>query len=94
MAARGGRRRADASQRLVAARSEACETQASAHGLQVETLRLTQLAEQTRARSAQIDGDLAEVEAVVIENNVAEFVLGKAKVTEKAISFEELMGQA
>ena len=37
---------------------------------------------------------LAEVEAVVIESNVAEFVLSKAKVTEKAISFEELMGQA
>ncbi len=36
---------------------------------------------------------LAEVEAVVIESNVAEFVLSKAKVTEKAISFEELMGQ-
>src|SRR5574343_1094802 len=36
---------------------------------------------------------LAEVEAVVIENNVTEFVLGKAKVSEKAISFEELMGQ-
>mgnify|MGYP001566617797 CR=1 FL=1 len=37
---------------------------------------------------------LAEVEAVVIENNVTDFVLSKAKVTEKAISFEELMGQA
>ncbi len=36
---------------------------------------------------------MAEVEAVVIESNVAEFVLSKAKVSEKAISFEELMGQ-
>jgi trigger factor len=36
---------------------------------------------------------LAEVEAVVIENNVAEFVLSKAKVSEKAVSFDELMGQ-
>ncbi len=36
---------------------------------------------------------MAEVEAVVIEGNVAEFVLSKAKVSEKAISFEELMGQ-
>ena len=36
---------------------------------------------------------LGEVEAVVIENNVAEFVLSKAKVTEKALSFDELMGQ-
>lgn len=37
---------------------------------------------------------LAEVEAVVIENNVTEFILGKAKVSDKAVSFEELMGQA
>ena len=36
---------------------------------------------------------LAEVEAVVIENNVTDFVLSKAKVNEKAISFDELMGQ-
>ena len=36
---------------------------------------------------------LAEVEAIVIENNVTEFVLGKAKVSDKSISFEELMGQ-
>ena len=52
---------ADASQRLVAARREATETQAQAHTLQVETLRLTQLAEQTRARSQQINADLGEV---------------------------------
>lgn len=37
---------------------------------------------------------MAEVEAVVIENNVTDFVLSKAKVAEKAISFDELMGQA
>ena len=37
---------------------------------------------------------LAEVEAIVIENNVTEFVLGQAKVTAKSVSFEELMGQA
>ena len=36
---------------------------------------------------------LAEVEAVVIENNVTDFVLGKAKVTDKAVSFDELMAQ-
>ena len=36
---------------------------------------------------------LAEVEAVVIESNVADFVLSRAKVSDKAISFEELMGQ-
>ncbi|GAD24133.1 chromosome segregation protein SMC [Acidovorax sp. MR-S7] len=54
---------ADASQRLVAARREATEAQGRAHELQVETLRLSQLAEQARARSAQIGADLAEVEA-------------------------------
>jgi len=37
---------------------------------------------------------MAEIEAVVIENNVAEYVLSKAKVTDKTLSFEELMGQA
>lgn len=37
---------------------------------------------------------LAEVEAVVIENNVAEFVLAKAKVSDKAVAFDELMQQA
>ena len=36
---------------------------------------------------------LAEVEAIVIENNVTEFVLSKAKVAEKAIDFDELMAQ-
>jgi trigger factor len=36
---------------------------------------------------------MAEVEAVVIENNVTEFVLSKAKVSEKAVPFDELMGQ-
>lgn len=37
---------------------------------------------------------MAEVEAVVIENNVTDFVLAKAKVSDKAIPFDELMGQA
>ena len=36
---------------------------------------------------------VAEVEGVVIENNVTEFILGKVKIAEKAISFDELMGQ-
>jgi trigger factor len=36
---------------------------------------------------------MAEVEAVVIENNVTEFVLSKAKVSEKQVTFDELMGQ-
>ncbi len=36
---------------------------------------------------------MAEVEAVVIENNVTDFVLAKAKINEKAITFDELMAQ-
>jgi len=36
---------------------------------------------------------LADVEAMVIENNVTEHVLAQAKVTEKALGFDELMGQ-
>jgi trigger factor len=34
---------------------------------------------------------MSEVEAVVIENNVAEFVLSRAKVTDKVLPFDELM---
>jgi trigger factor len=34
---------------------------------------------------------LAEVEAVVVENNVADFVLSKAKVVDKPLPFDELM---
>jgi trigger factor len=37
---------------------------------------------------------LGEVEAVVIENNVTDFILSQAKVTDKAVSFDELMGQS
>jgi trigger factor len=34
---------------------------------------------------------MAEVEAVVVENNVADFVIGKARVTDKPMPFDELM---
>ena len=34
---------------------------------------------------------MAEVEAVVVENNVTDFVLATAKVTDKALPFDELM---
>ena len=37
---------------------------------------------------------MSEVEAVVIENNVAEFVLAKAQVTDKVLPFDELMSTA
>lgn len=36
---------------------------------------------------------LSEVEGVAIENNVVAWVMGKAKVTDKAAAFDELMGQ-
>ncbi len=72
----------DASQRLVAARREAAETQNRAHELQVETLRLSQLAEQTRSRSEQIGRDLAEVDAALDD-------LQERRVTAEA-RFEEL----
>ncbi|MCZ4315722.1 trigger factor [Comamonadaceae bacterium G21597-S1] len=36
---------------------------------------------------------MGEVEAIVIENNVTEYILSKAKITEKAIAFDDLMGQ-
>ncbi len=35
---------------------------------------------------------LAEVEALVLEENVVTYVLGKAKVTDKVLPFDELMG--
>jgi len=72
----------DASQRLVLARREAADTRSRAHELQVETLRLAQLAEQTRARSEQIAADLAEVD-VQLED------LQERRVTAEA-RFEEL----
>jgi trigger factor len=34
---------------------------------------------------------MAEVEAIVIESNVTQFVLGKAKVVDKTLAFDELM---
>jgi chromosome segregation protein len=57
----------DASQRLAAARREAGEAQNQSHALQVEVLRLSQLAEQARVRSQQLQADLAEIEAQLEE---------------------------
>ncbi len=73
---------ADAAQRLATARREAAEGQSRTHELQVEVLRLTQLAEQTRARSEQIAADLGEIDAQMAE-------LQERKVTAEA-RFEEL----
>ncbi|WP_213958644.1 chromosome segregation protein SMC [Variovorax sp. dw_954] len=57
----------DAASRLVTARRESAETRSRAHELQVENLRLTQLAEQARARSQQLASDLGEVDAQLEE---------------------------
>ncbi|MDP1566262.1 MAG: chromosome segregation protein SMC [Polaromonas sp.] len=73
---------ADAAQRLATARREAAEGQSRTHELQVEVLRLTQLAEQTRARSDQIAADLGEIDAQMAD-------LEERKVTAEA-RFEEL----
>ncbi len=54
---------AQSAQALVGIRREAAEAQTLNHALQVESLRLTQLVEQTRARSSQIESDMAEVDA-------------------------------
>ncbi len=37
---------------------------------------------------------MGEVEAIVIENNVTEHILTRAKLTEKAIAFDDLMGRS
>jgi trigger factor len=36
---------------------------------------------------------MSEVEAIVIENNVTEYILAGAKLTEKPVEFDDLMGQ-
>ena len=55
----------EASLRLVGMRRDAAEAQTRSHQLQVEVLRLAQLAEQTSARRGQLDAELAEIEAGV-----------------------------
>ncbi|ARU04687.1 chromosome segregation protein SMC [Comamonas serinivorans] len=72
----------DANQRLSSERRNTAETQTQVHHLEVEVLRLTQLADQARARSAQIDGDLAELDAQLE-------ALQERRVTAEA-RFEEL----
>ncbi|MDO5291102.1 MAG: chromosome segregation protein SMC, partial [Pseudomonadota bacterium] len=72
----------DASQRLLSSRREADEARQRAHELQVQTLRLAQQAEQTRARSQQIASDQAEVDEALQ-------TLQERRVTAEA-RFEEL----
>ena len=73
----------DAAQRLVSARQEASEAQTKAHELQVETLRLSQWAAQTQARSEQIAADMSEIDIQLEE-------LQERRITAEA-RFEELL---
>ena len=59
----------EASQSLVSVRTESTAAQARMHEVEVELLRLTQMAEQTRARVDQIGQDLGEVDAQLLELN-------------------------
>ena len=61
---------------------------------QVETMAASYERPEDVVRYYFADGNrLAEVQAIATENNVADFVLGKAKVTDKKLAFDELMGQ-
>jgi chromosome segregation protein len=72
----------EASQRLATARRETAETQARAHQLQVEWLRLSQQAEQASSRRGQIEAELAEIDAQLEE-------LSERRATSES-RFEEL----
>ena len=71
----------EASQRLIGARRETGEAQTRAHQLQVELLRLSQLAEQTSTRRAQLDDELAEVDAQ-LEELAERVAVGEARFEE------------
>ncbi len=53
----------EASIKLASVRREAAEAQTRAHQIQVELMRLAQLAEATQVRSGQLDEELADIEA-------------------------------
>jgi chromosome segregation protein len=73
---------ANAAQRLSSARRETAAGQSRMHEMQVDVLRLTQLAEQSRVRSAQIQIDMGDIEAQLAD-------LEERKVTAEG-RFEEL----
>ncbi|MBS0442608.1 MAG: chromosome segregation protein SMC [Proteobacteria bacterium] len=71
----------EASQRLATVRRDAADAQTRAHQLQVELLRLSQLAEQTSTRRAQLDEELAELDAQLEDLNERR-ATGEAKFEE------------
>ena len=94
---------AEVAQRLVGARREAAEARSRAHDLQVETLRLTQLAEQHRARGEQLAADIGEVDAqledveerrAVAEGRFEEFDLQLADGQERHARLDERVTEA
>ncbi len=87
-----------ASGQLTGLRQENSQTQQRAHELQVETVRLTQLAEQAKARSVRIDADLAEVDgelgalqerSVTAQGRFEELDLQLADAQERHAALEE-----
>jgi len=78
----------DASQRLAGARREASEAQGALHELQVEVLRLGQLAEQTGARRTQIEDELAEIDAA-LEGLQERRSVGEARFEELDLSLAD-----
>ena len=94
---------ADAAQRLVVARRTAAVAQSSTHALQVEVLRLSQLAEQTRARAEQIHLDTSDIEVqlgeleerkAVAEGRFEELDMQLADSQERHAQFDDRVIQA
>jgi chromosome segregation protein len=101
---------AEASQRLIELRREASQSSSRFHELQVETLRLTQLAEQMRSRSAQIGADLVEVDAQLgelaerrgvaeghfeeLDMQLADTQESQVELDERVIAAERQLGEA
>ncbi|MDP9045047.1 MAG: chromosome segregation protein SMC [Pseudomonadota bacterium] len=71
----------DATHHLGVARREATESRSRAHQLQVEWLRLSQLAEQTRTRREQLDAEIADID-VQLEDLAERGAVGEARFEE------------
>ena len=101
---------AQSAQALAGIRREAAEAQTLNHALQVEALRLTQLAEQARARSSQIERDIAEVDAQLedlqerrataegrfesLDMQLADAQESHAELDERVIEWQSKLGQS
>jgi chromosome segregation protein len=78
----------EATARLGSARREASEAQTALHTLQVEVLRLGQLAEQTGTRRTQIEDELAEIDAA-LEGLQERRSIGEARFEELDLSLAD-----